>query len=131
MTTCQRCGTERTPSGYCGAQGQHAMCALRAELRGVKAERDAALVQVAEWCASAEDHRLLTAEIARLTGCLLRANASMEEVERTGYLRLDAMESELRDLRAAVLAIAAEMTHEDRHVRHGAWAVRLREAVGK
>ena len=78
MRTCQRCGTERTPSGYCGAQGQFAMCALRRELRGVKAERDA-----------------------------------------------------LRDLRAAVLAIAAEMTHEDRHVRHGAWAVRLREACGR
>ena len=41
MRPCPRCGTERTPSGYCGAQGQHAMCALRAELRDVKAERDA------------------------------------------------------------------------------------------
>ena len=40
MSPCPRCGTERTPSGYCGAQGQHAMCALRAELRDVKAERD-------------------------------------------------------------------------------------------
>ena len=38
------------------------------------------------------------------------------------------LRAELRDLRAAVLAIAAEMTHEDRHVRHGAWAVRLRES---
>ena len=89
MSPCPRCGTERTPSGYCGAQGQHAMCALRAELRDVKAERD----------------RLRTA---------IRINAD-----------------ETRDLRAAVLAIAAEMTHEDRHVRHGAWAVRLREAVGE
>ena len=41
MTACQRCGTERTVSGYCGAQGQHAVCRLRAELREVKAERDA------------------------------------------------------------------------------------------
>jgi hypothetical protein len=63
------------------------MCALRAELRDVRAERD----------------RLRTA---------IRINAD-----------------ETRDVKAAVLAIAAEMTHEDRHVRHGAWAVRLREAA--
>ena len=47
MRPCQRCGTERTPSGYCGAQGQHAVCALRAELRDVKEERDALAEKVA------------------------------------------------------------------------------------
>jgi hypothetical protein len=98
------------------------VCALRAELRDVKAERDAALHQGSR---VAED----VAEIARLTACLLRANASMEEVERTGYLRLGAMESELRDLRAAVLAMAQGVHY---HSATGAkWAAELREAVEK
>ena len=48
MRPCAKCGTERTPSGYCGAQGQHAVCALRAQLRDLRAERDALRIRILE-----------------------------------------------------------------------------------
>ena len=78
---------------------------LRGTNQRIAAERDSALAATAEW-----RHTMVQREV----------DAAMREA--------DGAVEKLRDLRAAVLAIAAEMTHEDRHVRHGAWAVRLREA---
>lgn len=36
MTACPQCGSERTLSGYCGAQGAWEVCRLRAELRDLR-----------------------------------------------------------------------------------------------
>ena len=60
MTQCARCGADDMDlhlvwhgGGSTWACGNGAACALRAELRIVKAERDALLVRVADWCAAA------------------------------------------------------------------------------
>lgn len=110
MTTCAKCGAGGNTwhTGDCSVWlcKDEETCALRAELRDVRAERDAAVVQVAEWCASAEDHRVLTAE-------------------RDGYY------GELSLLRAAVLEIA-ELARTTEGEDTGEFlAYRLREAVGK
>lgn len=69
---------------------------LRAELAATEAEARAALDEMHRRVEAAE------AESERLTECLRRANASLEETERTLYLEAQAAEAELDALRAAV-----------------------------
>ena len=123
MTTCAKCGAEITDDPH--AHRDHRprcagadACALRAELRIVKAERDALLVQVADWCAAAEDDRLLREKIALHE----RRQVIFEESDR--------------DLRAAVLAVAATLTQLARsnssyRFTHSSLATRLRKACGE
>ncbi len=99
---------------------QREIARLRTELHEALAgrEREYARAEDAEDRVKGAD--ALLAELRDVEACL-----DIAVRERDDYY------GELSLLRAAVLAIAAEMTHEDRHVRHGAWAVRLREAAEK
>ena len=101
MTACQRCGTERTVNGYCGAQGQHAVCRLRAELRDLRAERDA---------------------LVDIVG-VLREKVALHEARQVIFEESD------RDLRAAVLKVAKPMRNHS--ATGAKWAAELRDAVEK
>lgn len=61
---------------------------LRDQLRAVVVQRDT-----------------LKAEVERLTGCLVRSNSNMEEMERDLYLRLAMAEAERDALKAKLTAI--------------------------
>ena len=165
MTTCVKCGAA-LPSESNAVGWGHAVdvcratteCALRAELRDVRADLADARARLDSGpddptAIESVVERLLTcgtgpspegwsggavavgrrdvAEVIRALRDTMAERDSAVAQQAQHYADLLAAEQRIGDLRAAVLAIAAEMTHEDRHVRHGAWAVRLREAVGK
>lgn len=78
------------------APGEPARAEVAAELAATEAEARRALDEMHRRVEAAE------AESERLTECLRRANASLEETERTLYLEAQAAEAELDALRAAV-----------------------------
>jgi len=84
------------------------LAAIVARAEAARERGDAGAVGSAQTFADDDVHTLLAhghaqaAEVARLTACLGRANASMEETERDLYLRLGALETAAREYVAAV-----------------------------
>lgn len=114
------CGAERTRSGYCSAQGQQAVCALRAELRDVKAERDRLRTAI----------RINADELRDVRKSRQDADAEASIARQDSYL----VNKQMRDLRAAVLAVAERMDARGQVLMQYAlvdYADELREVVGK
>lgn len=124
MTTCPRCGTERTLSGYCGFLGQQAVCDLRAELRDARAERDHAKGELAAYrldvalmvsqlrgqvrsMGDERDAALAATAEWRHTMVQREVDAAMRDHDAS----LDAARAELRDVKAAVLDRKQRVEH--------------------